>query len=155
MAGKQSGLLTRLRAGGCTESASLAIAWSCAGCRRPCSGISDQKMAQRNFKAHMRAREMQAEYFVDELAAIADDGRNDFERSRSSRSTATNSSPFSEVGVSLLYPSPAKLNRKIAHKNAPLLDNGFWITNQIYVFCLTRTKAHNHARVQDAHRARH
>jgi hypothetical protein len=28
----------------------------------------------------MRAREMQAEYFVDELSLIADDGRNDFMR---------------------------------------------------------------------------
>jgi hypothetical protein len=108
-----------------------------------------------NFIAHMRARELQAEYFVDELAAIADDGRNVFERSRSSRSTATNSSPFSEVGVCLLYPSPTKLNRKIAHKNAPLLDNRLRIANQIYVFCLTRTKTYNHVRAQDAHSARH
>jgi hypothetical protein len=32
-------------------------------------------------KAHMRAREMQAEYFFDELALIADDGRNELRRS--------------------------------------------------------------------------
>jgi terminase small subunit-like protein len=30
--------------------------------------------------AYARAREMQAEYFVDELSLIADDGRNDFMR---------------------------------------------------------------------------
>jgi len=30
------------------------------------------------FIAHTRARELQAEHFVDEIALTADDGRNDF-----------------------------------------------------------------------------
>jgi hypothetical protein len=38
-----------------------------------------------NFGCNMRARELQAEHFVDELTDIADDGRNDFMRRATER----------------------------------------------------------------------
>jgi hypothetical protein len=57
-------------------------------------------------RQHMRARELQAEHFVDEISLIADDGRNDF-----METTSRSPTEASAIGPSSPAYTPSRTGR--------------------------------------------